>query len=156
MTAYFAFAFTSFLWIAGNPAANHFPYVNAGSRKPAPQQCLWAHRFSSASFWFGLNSCCQLRLSAVIPSDPIFDLRLAQSKPILYLLPDCTLLPHSQNFFLQFLNIRVFSFIHTKTPCIGLFSYTRGILSIVCFYWFGSGPYGRAFFVCVALGAGSA
>src|SRR5699024_10696546 len=27
---------------------------------------------------------------------------------------------------------------HTNTPCIGLFSYTGGVLSIVRFYWFAS------------------
>ena len=96
---------------------------------------FWCGIFSRPSFRPGLNPCCQLRLSAVIPRDPIFDLRLAQSKLIRYLLPGCTLLPHSQNFFLQFLNMRVFPFTHTNTPCIGLFSYTGGVLSIVRFYW---------------------
>src|SRR5699024_1148552 len=94
--------------------------------------------FSRPSFRPGLNSCCQLCLSPIIPGDPIFDLRLVQSKPIRYLLPGSTLLPHSQNFFLQFLNMRVFSFTHANTLCIVTFSYTVGVLSIVRFYWFGS------------------
>ena len=138
MTAYFAFAFTSFLWIAENPAATRFPYANAGSRMPAPQQCLGVYRFFSAFLSAWAEFLLPALLSPIIPGDPIFDLRLVQSKPIRYLLPGSTLLPHSQNFFLQFLNMRVFSFTHTTTPCIVTFSYNGLVLSIVCFYWFGS------------------
>lgn len=132
------FLLAGFLWIAENPAAICSPPASAGSHTPALPQCFWCGIFSRPSFRPGLNSCCQLRLSAVIPGDPIFDLRLAQSKLIRYLLPGCTLLPRSQNFFLQFLYMRVFPFTHTNTPCIGLFSYTGGVLSIVRFYWSGS------------------
>ena len=135
---------------AAYPARQRIP--SDRPRKSSPQQFVlhlqaldlirllchnvfWCGIFSRPSFRPGLNPCCQPRLSAVIPRDPIFDLRLAQSKLIRYLLPGCTLLPHSQNFFLQFLNMRVFPFTHTNTPCIGLFSYTGGIFSIVHFYW---------------------
>ena len=133
MTAYFAFAFTSFLWIA-EVFHTQTPDL-VGLLRNNVSGCIV---FSRPSFRPGLNSCCQLCLSPIIPGDPIFDLRLVQSKPIRYLLPGSTLLPHSQNFFLQFLNMRVFSFTHTNTPCIVTFSYTGGVLSIVCFYWFGS------------------
>jgi hypothetical protein len=65
MTAYFAFAFTSFLWIAENPAATRFPYANAGSRRPAPQQCLGVYRFFSAF----LSAWAEFLLPALLVSD---------------------------------------------------------------------------------------
>ncbi|WP_206423010.1 hypothetical protein, partial [Faecalibacterium sp. An192] len=40
------------------------------------------------------------------------------------------------------LDMCVFLSGHTNTPCIGLFSYTGGVLSIVRFYWFGSNSAG--------------
>src|SRR5699024_6017631 len=77
----------------------------------------------------------QLCLSAVIPGNPLLDFFLCQSKMICYFLPRCSTLPHSLYCSFQLCDMCVFPLRHTNTPCIGLFSYTGGVLSIVHFYW---------------------